>query len=73
MNSFYLESLKKVKTLKTHERMYCHTCNQFFFEEFGHEKHQILKDIDDRMLNRPISTILEPVVKNSTNAVSELN
>jgi hypothetical protein len=64
------KSLNKVKTLNKDERQYCHTCSQFVFELAGHEKHPILSDIDDSMLKKPISTILEPVTKNAANAVS---
>ena len=41
----------------------------FIFEDKKHEKCQILDNIDDSMLKKPIRTVLEPVIKNSANAV----
>ena len=63
-------SLKKVQKLNPEERKYCRTCGVFVCNsESNHEKHDLLTGIDDLMLNKPIISIIEPAVLNSSNAV----
>lgn len=64
----YQNDLTKVKELESNLRKYCHTCKSFIFEEEKHSKHEIMENIDDSMLKKPIMTILQPKVKNSANA-----
>jgi len=69
-NSFKI-SLRKVRNLPSDQRKYCHTCQLFIFDS-SHKEHQILEGITDEMLNKPIKCILEPLVVNSSNAVSKI-
>ena len=59
--------------MKVISRKYCRACNTFVFESDGkltaHEEHDLVNGITDGMLEKPIESILKPIVVNSANAV----